>query len=118
MTPKAQMFQDLLISAVESGVHGCGAWARFKNYNPNICHVFIRDRQEGSDKLVCIDWRTVSPPVIERGLKRIAEKKVKINNDYVATAHLLLVDPANADFDAPFADCVIQAGLFNDIIFG
>lgn len=113
-------------SAVEGGHYGIGYWCEVVKYhwNPkddNDFHSIIRmDEEYEDDKDKRIAKRrkyTINRNTILRGLKRVASGKMKVADDYVSTCVSLLTT-GDGDFDGDAADVVVQAGLFNEVIFG
>lgn len=60
----------------------------------------------------------VSLDTMRVGIQRILEGKVKVRKDIIANILKSCLDPDVCDWDAEVADCVLQAGLLNDIVYG
>lgn len=113
-------------SAIEGGRYGIGYWCEVVRYhwNPkddNDFHSVIRiDEEYSNDKDKRLSKRrkyTINRNTILRGLKRVASGKMKVADWYVSKCAQLLVT-GEADCDGEVADVVVQAGLFNEVIFG
>lgn len=51
------------------------------------------------------------------GLTKLVDGRVKVNSEIREMARSVLFEE-DADYDADLGDCMIQAALFNDIVFG
>ncbi|MDE3022786.1 MAG: hypothetical protein KGI54_13170 [Pseudomonadota bacterium] len=60
----------------------------------------------------------INRDVIELGIKRILEGGITVNDTIRESLFIAVVDYENRDCDAEVADCVVQAGLFNEIVYG
>ncbi len=61
---------------------------------------------------------TVTYDVIRLGVQRLLEGGVKIRPDLLAQVQTITHGEGNEDIDADAADCIVQAGLFNDLVYG
>ena len=113
-------------SAIEGGGYGIGYWCEVVKYhwNPkddNDFYSIIRMDEEcenDDDKRISKRRKyTINRNTILRGLKRVASGKMKVADSYVSTCVSLLAT-GDGDFDGDAADVVVQAGLFNEVIFG
>ena len=117
---------SIFVSAMESGRYGSGYWLEILDYHCNKkddkdFHSIIRvDELYKDDKDKRIAKRrkyTINRNTIIRGLKRVASGKMKVADNYVSTCVSLLAT-GDGDFDGDASDVVVQAGLFNEVIFG
>ena len=117
---------SIFVSAMEGGSYGSGYWCEILKYHWNEkdnkdFHSIIRvDELYEDDKDKRIAKRrkyTINRNTILRGLKRVASGKMKVADSYVSACVSLLAT-GDEDFDGDAADVVVQAGLFNEVIFG
>lgn len=117
---------SIFVSAMEGGNYGSGYWCEILKYHWNKkdnkdFHSVIRvdeEYEDNKDKRIAKRRKyTINRNTIIRGLKRVASGKVKVNEDYVSACVSLLAT-GDEDFDGDAADVVVQAGLFNEVIFG
>jgi hypothetical protein len=109
---------------MESGHYSIGYWCevlrhRYKN-DKDFKGVIEMDAEYEDDKDKRISKRrqyTIDRDVIIRGIKRIASGKIKVCHEYVSDCVTLLAT-GEGDFDGDAADIIVQAGLFNEVIFG
>jgi hypothetical protein len=104
---------DVMTTAVEAGYSGIGYWAENIRVNRddelNILEFFCDvDMKEDGNYSPFI----VSPVVIKRGVDRILSPSFEIRADIVQSLF------PEWDIDAESADCIIQAGLFGELVFG
>ena len=119
-----QLAWDILCTACEGG--GISYWAEGRNAKRdddlNWLQIDLRpDRDEGAafkkgDPRN--DWKTIGVEQIAEGMRRIASGECKVRADIRQTVIMCLVDPENGDHDAEIADCIIQAAMFNELVFG
>jgi hypothetical protein len=110
-----QLCMDLLTTCVEGG---SSYWL--------ACDHVERDAELNVIKIVgCVDaeddsekWPDATLETIRTGIQRILEGNVKVRDDIRSAVLAAAVDPDSADWDAEHADCVLQAGLLNDIVYG
>lgn len=124
MTNKRRQFLwDMFVTALEGGI---GYWSSCNVYHiwriptqpsegPDLrgFHATIEDIED-ANKVYRIDAE-----VIQRGLRAIADGRVNVNSDIRAA--VLLASRTNGDdgdYDAGVADCVVQAGLFGEVVYG
>jgi len=106
----------VLVTAVEGGVNywaepRCYDWREDERHN--FTHVAVELREDGSS-----EWRKVGLDTIERGIEAIRSGRVSLNREI--TAAIWAGDSANdaGEIDAEGADCIVQAGLFNELVYG
>ena len=114
-----QFLFDVFITACEGGV----------NYWTDIANYHWRNDRDGSDDLegfsaLLLDWNSgekhsVDFGVIATGLERIAAGGIAYLNEpsRQAIVNAILTDDAG-EIDATLADLVVQAGLFDQIVYG
>ena len=117
---------SIYTSAMEGGSYGSGYWCEILKYhwnekNDRDFKSVIRVNEEyedDKDKRIAKRRKyTINRDTIIRGVKRVASGKMKVNDDYVSVCVSLLTT-GEGDFDGDRADVVVQAGLFNEVIFG
>jgi hypothetical protein len=109
-----QLCMDLLTAAVEGG---SAYWLQ--------CEDIVRDEELNVLKIVgpmdleddSERWDDVTLETIRLGVKRILEGNLvdtHIQKDVLGA----VTDPDSTSWDAETADCVLQAGMFNEIVYG
>jgi len=123
---------DIYVTALEGGI---SYWADIQKYrwSKDIPEVDAEDlpTEERDDiegfKAVIKDYenyftgkRTISKHTIERALKRICQGSVKHLNESRRERILkcILANEMDANMDADDADCIVQIGLFGQVVFG
>jgi hypothetical protein len=113
-------------SAIEGGSYGIGYWCEIVSYkwdekdDTKFKSIIQMEAEFEDDKDERISKRrkyTIDRDVIILGIKRIATGELKVNDSYVQKCAALLLT-GEADMDAEDADIIVQAGLFNEVIFG
>jgi hypothetical protein len=131
LNPKQQKEFDSIVSsihcsAIEGGHYGIGYWCEVVSYkwdekdDTKFKSVIQMDEESEKDTDERIAKRrryTIDRNVIIEGIKRIASGEMSVNDSYVNKCAALLVT-GEADMDANDADVIVQAGLFNEVIFG
>lgn len=111
-----QLWFDTFITALEGATGYWGVVSRYQWRDPDGRDDMsgfvaeIRDL-EGSTKHIDLDVVVAGFELITRGEVTVADH---IRSPIVAA----LIDPDDADIDATLADCVVQAGLYQDLIYG
>lgn len=129
--PKQQKNFDSIVSsihcsAIEGGSYGIGYWCEVVSYkwdekdDTKFKSVIQMDAEYEDDKdkriAKCRKY-TIDRDVIMLGIKRLAMGEIKVNESYIEKCGALLLT-GDADMDADDADIIVQAGLFNEVIFG
>jgi hypothetical protein len=116
---------DIMATALEGGIgYWCSAGEIVRRDVPedgvgwayvsfNAYDAETRPRNEGDE------WDLFGPVTYETirlGVNRLLSGEVQVNSDYrsMILAHFTDDDP----MDAGGADCVVQAGLFNELVYG
>ena len=117
---RTDFLANVLITAVEGGI---GYWAHTEKYhwkqdkegNMIEASVRIRDSEEHTGR-----WYEVTLETIATGIARLKDKEKKIAfNPQLKEAMLLADNEDDASYiDAAIADCIVQAALFGDIVYG
>lgn len=112
---------DILSIALEGGI---GYWAlareieRTAGEDDDWCYVscMVRDFEDPD-----ASWMTLDYGVIRCGVERVLTGRVKIA-DYIRSGILAdIVDwegRGGCALDADAADCIVQAGLFGELVYG
>ena len=109
-----QLAVDLLTTAVEGG---CAYWMEAdsveRDEELNVLKIVGPADVEDPD----LKWPDVTLETIRLGVQRILEGKLVAA--YIQADVLKAVtDPDSTSWDAETADCVVQAGMFNEIVYG
>lgn len=104
-----ELHQGIFIGAIEGGI---GYWAQVHAYSYANTVADIQDMETGGR--YHIDER-----VIADGLEKVAAGGIA-NRQITEIAHMATYDRerASLSMDAEVADCIVQAGLFGEILFG
>lgn len=118
-TPERTCFlADVVVTAVEGGI---GYWCEHRNYqwtqdgetrDMTSASVEVREYQDGGR------WRPVTLETIEDGITKIREASFTINPEVLS---FILVGDRNNDageIDSTAADCIIQAALLGELVYG
>ena len=111
------------VTALESGV---GYWCRINSYRPGWAPDMgerterqVRDYENFRAEIECeYDCYLVDADVIEKGIEALKNGKARVNTTLLGW----IVDGDNENnggyIDATAADCIVQAGLFGEVIYG
>lgn len=69
---------------------------------------------EDTDK----DLGILTLDTIALGMQRIIRGETKVRTDIRQRVAMMVLDPENTDYDADDADAIVQAGMFNEIVYG
>lgn len=111
---RQQMLADILCTAFEGGIgYWCLADHATKDAKGNyLSLVDCEDAEDPSTK-----FGTITLNTIQLGIHRILSGAVQVRPDIRADIERSWVSN-EGDCDADAADCIVQAGLFNEIIYG
>lgn len=107
---------DLVNQAAETEAiaYWCDSFAGFHRkemeidgFTHNYCYSF---------EVFADGWHTIDTNTIGNGIERILNGEVKINDRLYSYIRESAID--GNEFDSDALDCIIQAGLFGDIIYG
>ena len=107
-----QELLDIAITAVEGGI---GYWSMIEGYdykNPNKIGI-LHPTEKGEFSSTTLTVQTVL-----KGIKQILSGNVKVSNSIRQSILLAIVSDDMGEIDAGVADCIVQAGLFLDIVYG
>lgn len=116
---RQQFLLDIMCGAIEGGT---GYWAIARNVERdaelNYLSYELADAEDEADSRQDPPWHRVDAKVVELGIKRIREGVVNVSQDILA--RVVMADNSNdaGITDANDADCIVQAGIFNDIVYG
>lgn len=122
-----EFLTDVLTTAVEGGIaYWCRAKAIQRNDDLGVVRV-VKPRPVGVEDDGRA-WADIDLDVVHTGLHRLLTGSVQVNHrikGYLlrAMSDLLNPDPqvrkyAAGSIDADAADCIVQAGLFAEIVYG
>jgi hypothetical protein len=129
--PKQQKNFDSIVSsihcsAIEGGSYGIGYWCDVVSYKwdekddtkfKSVIQMGAEYEDDKDKRIAKCRKYTIDRDVIMLGIKRLAMGEIKVNESYIEKCAALLVT-GEADMDADDADIIVQAGLFNEVIFG
>ena len=127
---RTQMLADVVVTAVESGHYGIAYWCDIAEYDYTedtthsnglmgpIIDATCEVRETGSSTA---KWQKVDLNLIAKGMNRIC-KGTLINQDRLSEVQYACIKEANEvndfmDMDADSADLIIQAAIFNEIVY-
>ena len=64
------------------------------------------------------EWLKVDLDVVERGIEKLLEKGFAVNSSIRGDVALASIEDDGGYLDVLCADCIIQAGLFGEVIYG
>lgn len=117
---------DVLVTAFDGRYGGCWYWAAPKvaegdtswlDYDVNDVWLSVNvvDKEDANDSKI---YR-VNAEVIQVGIQRIIDAtEVKINEEIRNYILRGVLEEDGGDIDSTAADCIVQAGLFNEIVYG
>lgn len=121
---RAQFLTDILTTAVEGGIN---YWATIVTYKwvdlpPAQYHVDLYETEEAEEIENDDDIKVfhVDIDVIAKGIGILLEtRKDRGPEDYWAQFKLAnRTNSEDGDYDADVADCILQAGLFGEVVYG
>lgn len=107
--------KDFLTTCVEGGSAYWLAAQRIER-DPDLTVnkiVGCEDTEDGETK-----WGDATVETMREGIRRILSGEVKVGAHIRRDVLSAVTDTENTDWDAETADCVLQAGLLNDIVYG
>jgi hypothetical protein len=117
LTPKREDLFNVFVTALEGGI---GYWSECHRYkwslpNGEYDHDgFVAEIEETeADEPV---RHTINRETIVRGLAHFAQPGTGYK--HVRAAALALLTGNEADYDSEIADCIVQAGLFGEVVYG
>lgn len=127
---RIQFLSDIITTAVEGGI---GYWSQCSHYQwteDGAVHVVVGRRNLRTDAYAVVHEATdngdgyrdeplmVDIETVARGIGRLVNKEVGIHA--TLRGSLLYANSENdaGEIDADLADCIVQAGIFNEIIYG
>jgi hypothetical protein len=108
MTRK-EFINDVFVTALEGGIN---YWAAVDVYRPSRTMAIIRDTDRDNAPY------TINAAVIRRGINLIVHDNINICDDIAKAVVWGNARNDAGDIDAVVADCIIQAGLFDEVIYG
>ena len=110
-----QLLKDVLTTAVEGGITYWVIEARKCKRDTDLNVLSIEVTPDEADEA---EWKLIDLDTIFLGIQRILQPEFKINERTRENIRRGISNPEDADFDADDADCIVQAGLFGEIVYG
>jgi hypothetical protein len=121
-----EFLSDIMITAFDGSYGACWYWSEPDRRNKpwlvtNSNSVasesrwftaFIQDKEDEAER-----WE-VNHEVIAKGIERIISGEVEIASYIQNYVQDSLVEYDAGDIDASAADCIVQAGLFGELVYG
>lgn len=110
-----QLLLDLLTTAFEGGsAYWLACDHPVRDADLNVTHIIgCYDREDEETQ-----WPDVTLETMALGIQRIADPMFNIGSSIRAAVLLACIEPDNCDWDAETADCVLQAGMFHELVYG
>lgn len=118
LTMSPQTLWGTFVTALEGGIGywSCAHVYQWKDANGEEDHTGFCAVIEIEDE---DDLRTITAPVIEAGYLAIVERRVKVCDSIYKAIVLGWADVDGGGYvDADAADCIVQAGLFGEVVYG
>lgn len=123
-----EFVSSVLITAFDGSYGGCWYWAR-PYATPEVPFISISGAPEDhwieariyemdADVTQVQKRLTVDAKVIETGIQRILDGTVKVADVIQGYIMRGVLDEDAGDIDATAADCIVQSGLFNEVVYG
>lgn len=113
-----QVYLDFFTTALEGGISYWSATSSYRRRNPDGTDNLLTFKAAIVDEQNDDKPYTINRDVIALGAKRIMDGSVECAESIRRAVALTYFDSDDADFDAETADCIVQAGLFNEIVYG
>lgn len=126
---RAEFLASVMTTAIEGGI---SYWAEVGNYRWGFSDLgksdgskLVEDEQAFANATVWDGEDDEAKPVevdietIAKGIRLVSDGKVSISND--RRANVMLANRTNGDdgdIDADIADCILQAGMFGEVVYG
>lgn len=112
-----EALQDIIITACEGGI---GYWSQLESYDYRETSFVLREMNEDET-----DWtgpkHILDHDVVAVGLERIVSGVVTVSPDIRSSIMNELIEATKGGGfagDTTDCDCIVQAGLFGEIIYG
>lgn len=121
---RADFLASVIVTGVESGYHGIGYWAECRKYRWEwsdegkrlLGNASVEIRSTGGE--TGAEWRPVTLDTVRKGLAHIRNGETNVNKRLSGLIMVAERDSDAGDIDSEAADCIIQAGLFGQIVYG
>jgi len=120
---RKKLLHGIFVTALEDGIgYWCEIetyrWSKDKGETEDLDSFYAEVIPEGED-----GERRIDADVIQRGLEMLSDpKKYKVARTNKETHKICVVahlaDEDEGDIDADVADAIVQAGLFEEVIYG
>lgn len=118
-----ELINDVFITAMEQGI---GYWAVASQVESSgegsdlkYISAMLADREEAYDSGLDpneFTWYRIDKDVIVKGIERIMSGEVGIRSDlHAQVSGSIRAD--DCDIDADAADCIVQAGVFGELVY-
>jgi hypothetical protein len=110
---------NVLITAFDGGYGGCWYWASPHgddawDIRGGVWHSVMVEESEGDEE----GAHMVNHAVVLRGIERLVNGEVRINSELLAHLDQGLREDDAGEVDADVADCIVQAGVFGELVYG
>ena len=113
MTDERKRFLiDIFDAGVEFGIY---YWANVRDYSPTNSHAYVKGSSEDAPPH---GWVGINLYTIEKGLEAIRSGQVKMNKRLLGDTLAADVQNDANEVDAEIADCIIQAAILGEIMYG
>lgn len=104
----------VLITASEGGINYWADVLKVEDEGEDRMAIFLAVRaNEDEEPLFKVDHETVV-----RGIQRLLDGSVRVDSQIRGYLSRAVAERDAGDVDADVADCIVQAGIFNELVYG
>lgn len=115
-----EFLHDIITNTVESAA--INYWAELKNYivdsNGQTPSVLIREDEEGAFEEELGEWVTVDKDFIIKGIEKIVNNKFQVSDSIHKEILTGVYNNDGSYIDIECCDCIIQAAMFGELVYG
>ena len=113
MTPERQQFlEDVMTTAIEGGIN---YWAQVSKVDAPKGYVWIREREDSGEPLGRMPFSVLD---IELGITRVGMSDFQVGKDIRGWILTGSAENDAGDIDVDAADVIVQAAIFEEIVYG
>ena len=107
---------DILTTACEGGI---GYWSQLKDYDCDRDHHYIREYDDYSDEIAADhEWFRIDHDLVMKGLHHMMDPNFEVADYIRKYVYLAITESDAGHIDADAADCIIQAGVYGELVYG
>ena len=121
-----QLLFDTFVTAMKGGIGYFAVASEYKWQKPGTdgeedlenFRAVVSDAEAEEDEDGDFKDKVIDKAVIEKGFEKIInDDNLKISSDIRRKVALAMIEPENADLDANDVDCIVQVGLFGELVY-